>query len=103
MRFPLLDIRRWRVAPREFADELRHACHHIGFFQVRHDLPPSLVAETVRLANSFFALPEAAKRRIDYANSPQFRGYMANGVENTAGKPDLREQVEIAPERADRV
>ena len=99
MRFPLLDIRHFRTDPKRFAEELRHACHHIGFFQVRTDVPPALVRQTQELSRRFFALPEEAKRSIDYVNSAQFRGYMANGVENTAGKPDLREQIEVAPER----
>ena len=38
------------------------------------------------------------KAAIDYSLSPAFRGYMACGVENTAGRPDVREQVEIAAE-----
>ena len=99
MRFPLLDIRKFRTDPHTFAEELRHACHHIGFFQIRTDTPPALVRRASELSRRFFELPEAEKRKIDYVNSAQFRGYMANGVENTAGKPDLREQVEIAPER----
>jgi isopenicillin N synthase-like dioxygenase len=98
MRFPLLDLRHWRRDPHGFAEELRHACHHIGFFQVKHRIPSAVVKRATSLAREFFALPAAAKQSIDYSRSPQFRGYMANGVENTAGKPDLREQVEIAPE-----
>ena len=98
MRFPLLDIKLWRRDPHAFAEELRHACHHIGFFQVRHGVSPTLVRRTTELSRTFFALPAVAKRSMDYSNSAQFRGYMTNGVENTAGKPDLREQVEIAPD-----
>ena len=49
-------------------------------------------------ARRFFDLSDTAKREIDYSQSPAFRGYMSVGVENTAGKPDLREQVEIATE-----
>jgi len=49
-------------------------------------------------ARLFFARPVEEKQRIGYGSSSAFRGYMANGVENTAGKPDLREQVEIAAE-----
>ncbi len=35
---------------------------------------------------------------MDYSNSAQFRGYMKLGVENTAGIPDFREQIEFGPE-----
>ena len=98
VKLPLLDIRAFRRDPYAFAETLRHACHHIGFFQLRHGVPTELVRETKAVAREFFALPEESKRQIDYSRSAQFRGYMSNGVENTAGKPDLREQVEIAPE-----
>jgi isopenicillin N synthase-like dioxygenase len=98
MRLPLLDIRAWRRDPHAFATELRHACHRIGFFTLRHDLPPGLPERVFEEARRFFAQPAPVKAALDYASSPAFRGYMANGVENTAGKPDLREQVEIAAE-----
>ena len=43
--------------------------------------------------------------KMDYANSPQFRGYVSLGLENTRGKIDAREQVEFgvhsAPKRKD--
>lgn len=97
---PLLDIKRFRSSPRGFAEELRSCCHHLGFFRIKHDVPLSLVSRTQDLARQFFALPHAAKSQIDYSHSAQFRGYMRTGVENTAGKPDLREQVEIAPDQA---
>ena len=98
VKLPLLDIQQFRTDPHTFAEALRHACHHYGFFQVRHGIKPSLVTQTCSLARDFFALPKAAKKRVDYSKSSAFRGYMSLGVENTAGKPDLREQVEIAPE-----
>ena len=98
VKLPLLDIQQFRTDPHTFAEALRHACHHYGFFQVRHGIKPSLVTQTCSLARNFFALPKAAKKRVDYSKSSAFRGYMSLGVENTAGKPDLREQVEIAPE-----
>jgi len=96
MRLPLLDIRTWRTDPRRFADALRHACHKIGFFQLRHDLPPAVPAKLLLTARDFFALPDAEKRAICYSHSPAFRGYMACGMENTSGTTDLREQIELA-------
>ena len=61
-------------------------------------MPPNVVKRATSLARQFFDLPMRAKQSIDYSHSAQFRGYMSTGVENTAGKPDLREQVEIAPD-----
>ena len=97
-RLPLLDLRRWHEAPAAFAEELRVACHRFGFFQLRHRMPDKVAVRAMDEARGFFARPLAVKESIGYGSSPAFRGYMANGVENTAGKPDLREQIEIAAE-----
>lgn len=98
MRLPLLDMRRWHESPAAFAQELRIACHRFGFFQLRHRIPDHVAERTMNEARRFFARPVEEKQRIGYGSSSAFRGYMAYGVENTAGKPDLREQVEIAAE-----
>lgn len=95
--FPILDIRVWRRDPTAFAAELRRACHVLGFFQLRHDAAAE-AKEVTRQARRFFALPDRSKLACDYATSPAFRGYMRLGVENTAGAPDIREQVEYAAE-----
>jgi isopenicillin N synthase-like dioxygenase len=49
-------------------------------------------------ARQFFNSPLKEKLSISYESSPAFRGYMALGVENTAGRMDQREQVEYAVE-----
>ena len=98
MRLPHLDIAVWRSDPSRFARQLRQACHHDGFFQLRHRIPTPLVEHVKSEARNFFAQDTEHKDAIDYRGSPAFRGYMACGVENTAGRPDLREQVEIAAE-----
>ena len=96
MRLPHLDIAVWRSDPSRFARQLRQACHHDGFFQLRHRIPTPLVEHVKAEARSFFAQGAEQKDAIDYRGSPAFRGYMACGVENTAGRPDLREQVDLA-------
>ena len=95
---PQLDIRTWRREPRRFAEQLRAACHHFGFFTLRHDLPSGLAERQLREAARFFSLPRHEKLAVDYGGSAAFRGYMSVGVENTAGRPDVREQLEIAVE-----
>uniref|UniRef100_A0A7S3TJX5 Non-haem dioxygenase N-terminal domain-containing protein n=1 Tax=Emiliania huxleyi TaxID=2903 RepID=A0A7S3TJX5_EMIHU len=99
-RLPVLDLALWRSAPANFASQLRHACHHHGFFQLRHRVPSGVVERAVAEAREFFARGAEHKRAIDYSQSPAFRGYMAVGVENTAGRCDHREQLEIAAEGA---
>lgn len=100
MRLPLLDLKDWRADPRGFAEALRRASHRFGFFQLRHRIPDNVAERAMSEARNYFARPLEEKQLMGYASSPAFRGYMANGVENTAGKPDLREQVEIAAEGA---
>jgi len=56
----------------------------------------------IRVARTFFALPIDEKRQIDYHQSPQFRGYMQLGIENTAGQRDEREQIEFGYEEPER-
>ena len=46
-------------------------------------------------ARRFFALPDELKTAMDNRASPAFRGYVRLGAENTAGRPDMREQVEF--------
>ena len=89
-----------------FARDLRRACSESGFFYLKP--PKSLFGEEENEAifeatKSFFALSMEEKMKMDYANSPQFRGYVSLGLENTRGKIDAREQVEFgvhsAPKR----
>lgn len=94
---PLLDLAKYHSDRRAFVEELREACHLVGFFLVRHDFQD--VADTILSeARQFFQRPLEQKQQISYYNCPSFRGYMPLGVENTAGKVDSREQIEWAVE-----
>ena len=80
----------------DFASKLRHACHNVGFFYVRnHGVSTQTYANALQSSKDFFALDYEQKMTIDYRQSPAFRGYMAQGLENTAGRPDRREQIEF--------
>jgi len=64
-------------------------------------LPPHMEAlhgDVLRTARAFFQLSPAEKARIDYRQSPHFRGYMWLGAENTRGCRDEREQIEFGRE-----
>ena len=95
---PMLDMAQYRTDPDEFVERLRHACHTVGFFTLRHDY--LLLSSTDILDNcrTFFSRPLEEKLTIDYNDNPSFRGYMPMGVENTAGNIDHREQIEYAVE-----
>ena len=46
-------------------------------------------------SGEFFNLPPEKKTSIAMMNSRHFRGYAAFGVEMTAGRRDLREQIDF--------
>jgi len=60
---------------------------------------PALIEEVLALSRRFFALAEKDKLAIEMVNSPHFRGYNRAGFERTRGKPDWREQLDVASER----
>lgn len=97
-RLPVLDIRQFQSDKHAFIESLRDACHTVGFFLLRHDLPDGLAERQLSVTEQAFDLDWDTKRAVSYTKSPAFRGYMELGVENTAGKTDHREQYEFAAE-----
>eukprot|EP00933_Yihiella_yeosuensis_P075305 TRINITY_DN8462_c1_g3_i1.p1 TRINITY_DN8462_c1_g3~~TRINITY_DN8462_c1_g3_i1.p1 ORF type:complete len:460 (+),score=74.27 TRINITY_DN8462_c1_g3_i1:65-1381(+) len=90
--------------PEAFAQELGSACRvadgGAGIFLIA-GLPASLQKlneDLLEAARSFFALSQEEKALLDYSQSPEFRGYMWQGAENTAGRIDEREQIEFGRE-----
>lgn len=98
MSLPFLDIRVLKQNPKQFVEKLRSACHNIGFFLLKHDLPPGVAERQLSETRNFFQHPLSQKRSISYEDNATFRGYMEIGRENTAGVTDTREQVEYAAE-----
>ncbi|KAG0559587.1 hypothetical protein KC19_10G116200 [Ceratodon purpureus] len=86
-------------ARERFVENLRDQCHTVGLFYVKnHGVSRELCDKMLATARQFFDLPTVVKNEMDYTASPQFRGYMKIGVENTAGLVDFREQIEFGPE-----
>jgi isopenicillin N synthase-like dioxygenase len=80
--------------PGAFAARLGAAFVRYGFATVsEHGIPDTVVAEANRCAITFFALPEAAKRRYHVAGGAGQRGYTPFGVETAKGaaRSDLKE------------
>jgi isopenicillin N synthase-like dioxygenase len=100
---PLLDLGRLdssAAARTDFLAQLRAAARDVGFFYLTgHGVDPDLLAELMRVARRFFALPEAEKLAIEMVHSPHFRGYNRVASERTRGAPDWREQIDIGAER----
>lgn len=95
---PLLDMLLWESNRAQFVEELRSACHGVGFFLLQHNLPQQLVETQLRETKQFFDRSLDQKMQISYEEHSTFRGYMRMGVENTAGGTDCREQIELATE-----
>lgn len=96
---PLLDIALYHSNRPAFVEELRKACHNVGFFLLKHNITPNQLSKDVLdEGRQFFQRSLDEKNIISYEQNPAFRGYMPLGVENTAGQLDHREQIEYAME-----
>ena len=97
---PTIDVAGCSASAAESALALRDICHHVGFFYVKnHGVEAATIARFQVLMRKFFALPAAAKARIDKGHSPQFRGWEKLGSELTNQQVDFREQLDIGSER----
>jgi isopenicillin N synthase-like dioxygenase len=98
---PTLDLRRFAGPDRAlFLAALRRVAREIGFFYVTgHGVPETVPQDVLDASRRFFALPEAEKLAVEMVHSPHFRGYNRPGWELTRGKPDWREQFDLAAER----
>lgn len=99
---PLLDLSRFDkglAERRAFLADLRAAARDVGFFYLTgHGIDPDLTDEVLKLSRRFFELPAEEKLAIEMVKSPHFRGYTRPGLERTKGKPDWREQIDVAAE-----
>ncbi|KAL1408646.1 hypothetical protein Q8F55_005459 [Vanrija albida] len=99
---PILDLSlldQGEDAAQRFRDELTRVTHEIGFFYLTGTgVSPELEARMLRVSREFFALPDEDKLAIRNHKSPQFRGYTRLGDEQTYGKVDWREQIDICRE-----
>lgn len=78
---PLIDISGIRTADQrrlmQIADEIGLAAREIGFFRlIGHGIDLSLVERTYRMAERFFAMPDAYKRDYYIGLSTNHRGYV---------------------------
>lgn len=94
MGIPVIDLSRWHGPERDvFVEELRAACHDVGFlYLVGHGLPEATVEEYFARMRAFFDLPEHVKAGVEKTLSRHFRGWERVGAELTLGQVDHREQ-----------
>lgn len=99
---PILDISEYLnpATKGRFVESLRNACHHVGFLYLTgHGVDDDLNTRVSNVSRDFFSRPESVKREIAMVKSPHFRGYTPVGGEVTGGRADVREEVDLGPER----
>ena len=83
----------------ESLDELRDILVKVGFlYIVNHLVPAKTTANLTEALPRLFKLTENKKDEVALAKSPHFLGYSKFGSEQTAKRPDQREQFEFANE-----
>ena len=101
---PVLDISKYLQksegdGANQFVDLLRETCHGPGFFYLKgHGIDQRLSDNALTVANKFFNLPEVERESISIDRSAGFRGYTLLNTEQTNGRPDWRDQIDIGPE-----
>jgi len=93
---PTLDL---HAEPTALGKSLVEACSEYGCFYLENTgLDDTLASKALDVSRQFFALPLEEKLKIDFQKSPHWRGYSGVGEEITAGKRDMREQIDIGQE-----
>jgi len=66
-----------RLAQQQTAQQVYHACHHIGFLYAKNfGLSPELVQQMFQQAAAFFNQSEAVKQQVAWADPLSNRGYI---------------------------
>ncbi len=88
----------------QFVADLGEAFHEVGFVGIiNHGVEKTLIDDFYTAANTFFALPEAAKRKYEIPALAGQRGYTSFGKEHAKHSKvaDLKEFFQIGQEVAD--
>jgi isopenicillin N synthase-like dioxygenase len=88
---PVLDWQRFKSGQdaEGFTTDLGQAARETGFFLLSgHGVSETLISDTFAAGDSFFALPEAEKARLDIRKNPHNRGWAAFGSENLDDSSD---------------
>ncbi len=109
-RIPVIDIGDlWSAEVTErrtVADAIRTACRDVGFFYIaNHGIAQTLIDDVYRVADAFYSLPAATKRRYDINQLGRHRGYVAIGElaadAHDQGAFDFHEGYEVSLELPD--
>jgi isopenicillin N synthase-like dioxygenase len=80
------------------AELVRAAADWGAFVLYGNAIDAARAQHVLDLSRRLFALPAAELAAIAMKNSPQFRGYSCVGTEQTLGRADVREQLDVGPE-----
>lgn len=95
---PVVDLT--HIGEPGFRDHLLRSAHEVGFFYLTGTgIAQSTFDDLFTLAEEFFALPDAAKKKVENLASPHYRGWARHGGEYTNGEVDWREQIDIGIDR----
>ena len=102
---PVLDLRDFQMDDRRqaFVAQLGSALEDIGFFAItHHGVDSTLIKSAYAVAQAFFTLPEAVKRRYEEPALHGQRGFTAFGREHAKDHPvpDLKEFWHVGRERS---
>lgn len=101
MSIPVLNLS-WALDPskkQELLRQLKAALFDIGFLYItNHGVEQQTIDRLTGILPELFSLPNSEKARVNKLNSPHFLGYSGFAEERTIGKPDLREQFDMATE-----
>lgn len=104
MSIPILNLS-WASDPTLKPGLLQHlkaALFDVGFLYItNHGVEQQTIDNLTKLLPELFALPTEEKIKMSKLNSPHFLGYSGFAEERTVGKPDLREQFDLATELPD--
>ncbi|KAF7767976.1 hypothetical protein Agabi119p4_7219 [Agaricus bisporus var. burnettii] len=82
----------------DLAQVVKDACMRVGFFYVKnHEIPETVIDNTLAAAKNFFDLPLEKKMIIDHKKSSNFKGYtpLLSGNNNPDGAGDVQEGFEF--------
>lgn len=101
MSIPILNLS-WASDPTLKPGLLQHlkaALFDVGFLYItNHGVEQQTIDNLTDLLPDLFALSPDEKAKMSKLNSPHFLGYSGFAEERTVGKPDLREQFDLATE-----
>jgi len=88
-------------AKEKVAEEIGHACRHVGFFYIKnHGIAEPVIDELMKQTLRFFRQPLEIKKKVDANFIQRHRGYIPMGdlYADVNARPDIQEGYELSLE-----